>query len=112
MRNTVGSVLSRRELVELRRLEFVRHALEEMKKKGISQDIPICPNCKSFRVIQITSQVDLGLLGALQPAYYCLDCGWYGRTLIVMTNRPDSDAVHRDMIETFGNDSEMRESDS
>ncbi|MGQ4870477.1 MAG: hypothetical protein ACP6IT_01410 [Candidatus Thorarchaeota archaeon] len=99
--------LTQEQLRVLRRLEFVKQALEDLRRRGISQDVPICPHCKSFRLIQITSGIDLGALGSLQPAYYCLDCGWYGRTLIIMTNRPESTSVLEDMRDAFADDEEM-----
>ncbi len=94
--------LSQEELRRLRKLEIVRDALDRLKRKGVSMDIAICPICKSTRVVQITSYFDLGPLGGFLPAYYCLDCGWYGRTLTIMTNRPEDDAVLEDMQQRFG----------
>lgn len=94
--------LTRKELRDLRRLKAVRAALDELKRKGVSADIAICPNCKSPRVIDLTSYHDLGFIGSFQPAYYCLDCGWYGRTLTIMSNRPQDDAILEDMRGAFG----------
>ncbi len=79
----------------------MKDALEEYRRRGISADVAICPVCKSPRVVQITSYLDLGFLGAFQPAYYCLDCGWWGRTLTIMTNRPEDDAVLEDLRANF-----------
>jgi hypothetical protein len=93
--------LTSRELRDLKRLRIVKEALEEFKRRGITADIPVCPVCKSPRVVHITSYQDLGFLGAFQPAYYCLDCGWYGRTLTIMTNRPEDDAVLEDLRANF-----------
>jgi len=93
--------LSQEELHRLRKLELVKDALDRLKRKGISMDIAICPVCKSPRVVQITSYFDLGGLGGFLPAYYCLDCGWYGRILTIMTNRPEDDAVLEDMQQSF-----------
>ncbi len=93
--------LSRKELRELKRLKMVKEALDELKRRGIDADIVICPNCKSPRVIDLTSYHDLGFLGSFQPAYYCLDCGWYGRIVTIMTNRPEEDAVLEDMKGAF-----------
>jgi len=98
----VTGQLTSKELRDLRRLKMVKEALEEYKRRGISADIAICPVCKSPRVIHITSYRDLGFLGSFQPAYYCLDCGWYGRTLTIMTNRPEDDAVIEDLRANFG----------
>ncbi|MFX0107187.1 MAG: hypothetical protein ACFE7R_02795 [Candidatus Hodarchaeota archaeon] len=93
--------LTRKELEELKQLKRVREALDELKRKGITADIPICPNCKSARIIDLTSFHDLGYIGSFQPAFYCLDCGWYGRSLTIMSNRPETDAVLADLMETF-----------
>lgn len=93
--------LTRKELQELRRLRAVREALDELKRKGVSADIAICPVCKSPRLVDLTSYRDLGYIGSFQPAYYCLDCGWYGRNLTIMTNRPEKDAVLDDLRNTF-----------
>ncbi|NHI83820.1 MAG: hypothetical protein EAX81_05935 [Candidatus Thorarchaeota archaeon] len=93
--------LSKKELVELRRLRIVKEALDEFKRRGIDADIVVCPVCKSHRVIDLTSYHDLGFLGSFQPAYYCLDCGWYGRIAPMMTNRPDANDVLQDMKEAF-----------
>ncbi|MFX1369966.1 MAG: hypothetical protein ACFFAY_15340, partial [Promethearchaeota archaeon] len=93
--------LSKKELIELRRLRIVREALDEFKKRGKDADIVVCPICKSFRVIDLTSFHDLGYIGSFQPALYCLDCGWYGRIAPIMTNRPEDDAVLEDMKEAF-----------
>jgi hypothetical protein len=82
-------------------MKLVRKILDEYKKRGISADIAICPACKSPRVIDLTSYHDLGFLGGFQPAYYCLDCGWYGRTLTIMSNRPEEDAVLEDLRGEF-----------
>ena len=101
MSEAVTGQLSLKELRELRRLKAVRAALDELKKKGISADIPICPICKSPRIIDLTSYRDLGFIGSFQPAYYCLDCGWYGRSLTIMSNRPQDDAVLEDMRGAF-----------
>jgi hypothetical protein len=101
MSEAVTGQLSSKELRELRRLKAVRAALDELKRKGISADIAICPLCKSPRVIDLTSSRDLGFIGSFQPAYYCLDCGWYGRSLTIMSNRPQDDAVLEDMRGAF-----------
>jgi hypothetical protein len=93
--------LSLKELRDLKRLKMVKEALDELKKRGVDADIVICPNCKSPRVIDLTSYHDLGFLGSFQPAYYCLDCGWYGRIVTIMTNRPEEDAVLEDMKGAF-----------
>ena len=94
--------LSRKELEELRRLLAVRQALDEWRKKGRDVDIPICPICKSPRLVDLTSAHDLGIFpGSFQPAFYCLDCGWYGRIAPVMSNRPEKDAVLEDLQGAF-----------
>ncbi len=97
---TLGQ-LSQKQLRELLRLRAVKEALEEYKRKGIFTDIQVCPNCKSVRLVQLTSYYDLGYIGSFQPAYYCLDCGWYGRMNFYMTNRPENGAVIKDMTEAF-----------
>ena len=101
MSQPVTGQLTRKELQELRRLRAVREALDELKRKGISADIAICPVCKSPRLVDLTSYRDLGYIGSFHPAYYCLDCGWYGRNLTIMTNRPEEDAVLDDLRNTF-----------
>ncbi len=101
MSQPVTGQLTRKELRELRRLKAVREALDELKKKGISADIAICPVCKSPRLVDLTSYHDLGYIGSFHPAYYCLDCGWYGRNLTIMTNRPEKDAVLNDLRNAF-----------
>jgi uncharacterized protein YbaR (Trm112 family) len=94
--------LSAKELRELRRLMAVRMALDEWKKKGIDMDIAVCPICKSPRLIDMTSSHDLGVFpGSLQPALYCLDCGWYGRIAPIMSNRPEQDAILEDLQGAF-----------
>lgn len=101
MAGQASGQLTSKELRDLKRLRIVKEALEEYKKRGIFADVAICPVCKSPRVVHITSYQDLGFLGAFQPAYYCLDCGWYGRTLTIMTNRPEDDAVIEDLRANF-----------
>ena len=94
--------LSKKELQELRRLMAVRQALDEWKSKGFDMDIAVCPICKSPRLISLTSSRDLGAFpGGLQPALYCIDCGWYGRIYPVMSNRPEKDAILEDLQNTF-----------
>jgi hypothetical protein len=94
--------LSRKELEELRRLRAVRQALDEWKRKGFDVDVPICPICKSPRLVDLTSAHDLGIFpGSFQPAYYCIDCGWYGRIAPVMSNRPERNAVLEDLQGAF-----------
>ena len=93
--------LTSKELQDLKRLKMVKEALEEYKRRGVSADIPVCPVCKSARIVHITSFQDLGYIGRLQPAYYCLDCGWYGRSLTIMTNRPEDDVVIEDLKGAF-----------
>ena len=98
----ISGQLSAKELRELRRLMAVRMALDELKKKGIDVDIAVCPICKSPRSLDLTSSHDLGVFpGSLQPALYCLDCGWYGRIAPVMSNRPQQDAVLEDLQGAF-----------
>ncbi len=101
MSQPVTGQLTRKELQELRRLRSVKKALDELKRKGVSADIAICPACKSPRLVDMTSYRDLGYIGNFHPAYYCLDCGWYGRNLTIMTNRPEEDAVLEDLRSTF-----------
>lgn len=94
--------LTRKELEELRRLMAVRQALDEWRRKGFDVDIPVCPICKSPRLVNLTSAHDLGVFpGSFQPALYCIDCGWYGRIAPVMSNRPEKDGVLEDLQDTF-----------
>ncbi|MFW9849501.1 MAG: hypothetical protein ACFFF4_10180 [Candidatus Thorarchaeota archaeon] len=97
---TLGQ-LSEKELREIRRLKAVREALDELKRKGVDADIIICPVCKSARLVQLTSFGDLGYIGSFQPAYYCLDCGWFGRFNITMSNRELEEAVLKDMSDAL-----------
>ena len=102
MSRPITGQLTRRELRELRRLMAVRQALDEWKKQGIDMDIAVCPICKSPRLIDLTSARDLGSFpGGLQPALYCIDCGWFGRVAPVMSNRPETDAVLEDLQGAF-----------
>ncbi len=98
--HTLGQ-LSEKELRDLQRLRAVKEALDEYKRKGIDADIQVCPNCKSARLVELTSFSDLGYIGSFQPAYYCLDCGWFGRFNIYMTNRPEDDAIIEDLSESY-----------
>jgi len=94
--------LSAEELRQLRRLMAVRQALDELKKRGYDVDIPVCPICKSPRLVRLTSAHDLGVFpGSFQPALYCIDCGWYGRIAPVMSNRPQDDAILEDLEGAF-----------
>lgn len=93
--------LTEKELRDLRRLEAVKEALDEYKRRGIDADIQVCPNCKSARLVELTSFADLGYIGSFQPAYYCLDCGWFGRFNIYMTNRPEDDEILEDLMESY-----------
>ena len=98
--STLGQ-LSEKELRDLRRLRAVKEALDELKRRGIDADIQVCPVCKSARLVELTSFSDLGYIGSFQPAYYCLDCGWFGRFKIVMSNRSEDNAVLDDLEETY-----------
>ena len=101
MTEQASGQLTSKELQDLRKLKMVKEALQEYKRRGISADIPVCPVCKSPRIVHITSFQDLGYIGSFQPAYYCLDCGWFGRSLTIMTNRPEDDAVIEDLKGAF-----------
>lgn len=102
MSTPVTGQLTRKELQELRRLKAVRQALDEWREKGFDVDIPICPICKSPRLVQLTSAHDLGTFpGSFQKAFYCIDCGWYGRIAPVMSNRSIRDAVLEDLQGAF-----------
>ena len=37
------------------------------------------------------------VIGSFQPAYYCLECGWFGRFNVTMSNRELEEAVLKDM---------------
>lgn len=102
MSDTLTGQLTIKELRELRRLRMVREALDRLKRKGITADLPICPICKSPRLVDLTSSHDLGIFpGSFQPAFYCIDCGWYGRIAPIMSNRPQKDAVLEDLQGAF-----------
>lgn len=99
--STTYGQLSPAELHELIKLKEVNEALDRLKRRGIPADIPICPACKSHRLVRLTSYYDLGYIGSFHPAYYCLDCGWYGRTTVVMSNRPEKNEVLEDLMFAF-----------
>ncbi|MBN2228339.1 MAG: hypothetical protein JW779_02025 [Candidatus Thorarchaeota archaeon] len=97
MSDQAAKQLTEKQLKEVQRLKATRMALDELKKKGIFTDIIICPECKSPRIQEITSFQDLGYIGSFQPMYACLDCGWYGRLELTMSNRPMDDAILEDL---------------
>ncbi len=101
MSTPISGQLSEKELRELKRLKLVREALDELKRRGIDADMPICPHCKSHRLVDLTSYFDLGYIGSFHPALYCLDCGWYGRIKFIMSNRPEHSAVLDDLRHAF-----------
>ena len=102
MAEPVSGQLSKKELRDLRRMQLVREALDRYKKKGIPVDIPICPVCKNHRLVQLTAYHDLGYIGSFQPTWYCTDCGWWGRTLVIMSNKESNEAaVLEDMKGAF-----------
>lgn len=89
--------LTEKQLKELQRLRATKMALDELRRKGIFADFIICPECKSPRIQQLTSFHDLGYIGSFQPMYFCLDCGWYGRLKLTMSNRPLDEAILEDL---------------
>jgi hypothetical protein len=91
--------ITEKQLKEIKRLQATRMALDELKKRGIFADIVVCPKCKSPRIQELTSFYDLGYIGSFQPLYYCLDCGWFGRLELTMSNRPLDEAILEDMKE-------------
>jgi hypothetical protein len=93
--------LTEKELRDLKRMKVVKEALDELKRRGVEADMPICPHCKSHRVVDLTSYYDLGYIGSFHPALYCLDCGWFGRIKVYMSNRPESSAVLDDLRHAF-----------
>ena len=101
MATPISGQLSEKELRDLKRLKLVKEELDRLKREGVDAELPICPNCKSIRVIDLTSFSDLGYIGSFQPALYCLECGWYGRIKIVMSNRAESSAVLDDLRHAF-----------
>ena len=72
---------SGRELVEF---------LEKLEEDKTYLDVQVCPKCKSPKVKRSgTSEGDLfGHMAIVPPKYECDDCGWTGRTLVKVTNRP------------------------
>lgn len=111
MAETATGQLTREELQELRRLKAVREALDELKRRGFSADIPVCPVCKSPRLVNLTSYYDLGYIGNFQPAFYCVDCGWYGRRVITMSNRQEHEEILDDLKKAFPEYREPSEED-
>jgi hypothetical protein len=97
MSNQTAEQLTEKQLKELKRLQATRMALDELKKRGIFADIIICPVCKSPRIKELTSFYDLGYIGSFQPLYICLDCGWFGRLELTMSNRPLDEAILEDL---------------
>jgi hypothetical protein len=97
MSNQTAEQLTEKELKELKRLKATRMALDELKKRGIFADIIICPECKSPRIQELTSFYDLGYIGSFQPMYFCLDCGWFGRLELTLSNRPLDEAILEDL---------------
>ena len=102
MSEPISGQLSKKELRDLRRMQLVREALDKFKEKGKLVDIPICPACKSFRLVQLTGFHDLGYIGSFQPTWYCTECGWWGRTLVIMSNKETKEnAILEDMKSAF-----------
>ncbi|MHA1636740.1 MAG: hypothetical protein ACTSUO_03210 [Candidatus Thorarchaeota archaeon] len=93
MAGPISGQLSKKELRDLRRMRLVREALDKFKEEGRDVDIPICPSCKSHRLVQLTGYHDLGYIGSFQPTWYCTECGWWGRTLVVMSNKESNEAA-------------------
>ena len=61
--------------------------LDELANQGKFLDLKICPRCKSPRHLRIMDVV--GFYAPLGPSkYICDKCGWTGRTIIEMSNRP------------------------
>jgi hypothetical protein len=64
--------------------------LEELEKTKEYLEVQICPKCKSPKVKRSgTQEGDLwSHMGIVTPKYECSDCGWSGRTVVKVTNRP------------------------
>ena len=75
--------------VESELLELV-DVLVELEKEKNYIDIQICPHCKSPKVRRVMSMEGdvLGHMGATQPKYECLKCGWREKLVIKVTNKP------------------------
>lgn len=59
--------------------------LEALKKKGVTFDLKVCPQCKSSNIFLMDV---LGAYAPLSPArHICKKCGWVGHGFIEMTNR-------------------------
>jgi hypothetical protein len=66
-------------------LEFLQEL--EADKKYV--DVQICPECKSPKVKRVNTDGDpLSHMGLVPPKYECSDCGWNGKILLKITNRP------------------------
>ena len=102
MSEPISGQLSKKELRDLQRMQLVREALDRFKEKGKPVDIAICPACKSYRLVQLTGFHDLGYIGSFQPTWYCTECGWWGRTLVIMSNKESKEeAILEDMRGAF-----------
>ena len=91
-RKTKQLLVEKEEKTSDKNLQKIKQRLDELKKKGLLIDVPICPECKSVNLQRITSSMgDMsGHLGWLPVMYECLDCGWRGRLEIIATNKPQN----------------------
>ncbi len=64
--------------------------LEKLEEDKTYLDVQVCPKCKSPKVKRTgTIEGDLfGHMGIVPPKYECSCCGWSGRTVVKVTNRP------------------------
>lgn len=64
--------------------------LEKLEEEKTYLDVQACPKCKSPKVKRTgTSQGDVfGHMAIVPPKYECPDCGWTGKTIVKVTNRP------------------------
>jgi hypothetical protein len=64
--------------------------LEKLEEEKTYLEVQVCPKCKSPKVKRTDTQGgDLfGHMALVPPKYDCNDCGWSGKTVVKVTNRP------------------------
>jgi len=64
--------------------------LEEMEKQKKYVEVQVCPHCKSPKVRRVKAMGGdvLGHMGLAPPKHECTKCGWQGKLVIKVTNKP------------------------
>ena len=64
--------------------------LIELEKEKKYVDIQVCPHCKGAKVRKVNSMEGdvLGHMGLTPPKYQCKKCGWIGKLVVKVTNKP------------------------